>query len=97
MKYYVQEGLMHTNAAVVFNEAQLAKAIHKEAHSGPRCSDHLRQGLLRDLGDQRFRLAGLAEFRHQQKNSGQTFYTRVEKLIDKIGLNAHAARYQELD
>jgi len=30
VKYYVQQGLMHKNPAVILNEAELAKAIHKE-------------------------------------------------------------------
>src|SRR5580692_8358047 len=34
MQYHVQQGLVHTNAAVVFKEAELAKAIHKEADAG---------------------------------------------------------------
>ena len=46
MKYYVQQGLVYTNATVVFNEAELAKAIHKEADAGPCGADHLCQRLL---------------------------------------------------
>jgi len=78
------------------NEAELAKAIHKEVDPGSCGADHLRQGLLRDLGNQGFGLAGLAKFRHQKQNPGQTFFAGVEELIDKIGLNAHAARQQKL-
>ena len=47
---------------------------------------------LGNLRNQGFRFPGLAKFRHQQKNSGQAFFTGVEKLIDKIGLNPHASR-----
>ena len=44
------------------------------------------------LGNQCLRLARfLAEFGHQQKNSGQTFLTGIEKLINKIGLDPHTA------
>ena len=47
-------------------------------------------------GIERFRLTGLAEFRHQQENPRQTLFAGVEKLIDKIGLGAHAAGQQKL-
>ena len=43
-----------------------------------------------------FRLARLAEFRHQQQNSRQALFAGVEELIDQVGLNAHAALQQEL-
>ncbi len=87
---------MHANAAVVFNEAELAKAIHKEADARPCGTDHLRERLLRDLGNQGLRLAGLAKFRHQQQNPCQTPFAGIEKLINQVGLNAHAARQEKL-
>ena len=67
------------------DEPEFPEAVHKEAHPRPRRPNHLRQRLLRDLGNQGFRIAGHAEFRHQQKNPGQTFFAGVEELIDKIG------------
>ena len=42
------------------------------------------------------RFARLAKFRHQQENSRQPFFARVEELIDQIGLDAHAAVQQKL-
>ena len=95
MQYHIQQGLMHTNATVVFDEAKLAKAIHEEADAGSYSTDHIRQGLLRDLGNQGYRLALHAEFRHQQENPGEALFAGVEELIDKISLNAHAAAQQK--
>ena len=82
---------MNPDAAVVFNKAELAKAIHEEADAGPGGSDHFRQSFLRDLWDQRFRFSRLAKLRQQQENSRQTLFAGVEKLIDKIGLGSHAS------
>src|ERR1022692_618539 len=65
---HIKQRLMDPDATVVFNKAELAKAIHEEADAGAGGADHLRQRLLRDLGNQRFRLARLAKLGHQQEN-----------------------------
>src|ERR1017187_10071717 len=93
---HIQQRLVNLDAPVVYDETELAKSIHEEADAGAGGADHLRQSLLRDLGNVLFRLARLAEFRHQQQDPRQTFFARVEKLIDQVGLNAHAALQQEL-
>jgi len=41
---HIEKRLMYLDAAVVFDEAELAKAVHKEADAGPGGADHLRQG-----------------------------------------------------
>src|ERR1019366_2870514 len=64
MKNHVHQGFMHADALLVFNEAKIAKAIHEEADSGPRCADHFCEGLLRNLGNQCFWIALLADFGH---------------------------------
>ena len=92
----IQQRPVNLDALVVFDKPQLTKSIHEEADTGACRADHLRQGLLRNLGDKLFRLARLAEFRHQQQNPRQTLFTGVEKLIHQVCLNAHAALQQEL-
>src|SRR5271154_1586178 len=87
---------MNPDAAVVFNEAELAKAIHEEAHTRPGGANHFCQSFLRDLWDQRFWFSRLAKLRQQQEDPRQTLFAGVEKLIDKIGLGSHATRQQEL-
>ena len=87
---------MHLDAAVVTDEAELAKAVHKEAYAGPRGADHVRQRLLRDGGNEGFLLTRLAKFRHDQQNPSQALFAGVEELIHKIRLGSHAARQQEL-
>ena len=91
----IQQRLVNLDASVVLDKPELPKSIHEETNAGARGADHLRQSLLRDLGNVLFRLSWLTEFRHQQQNPGQTLFTGVEKLIDQIGLNAHAALQQE--
>jgi hypothetical protein len=81
---------MNPDATVVFNKAELAKAIHEEAHARPGGADHFGQSFLRDLRDQRFRFSRLAKLRQQQEDPRQTLFAGVEKLIDKIGLGSHA-------
>ena len=48
-------------------------------------------------GNEGFRFARLAEFRHQQENPRQALFAGVEELIDKIGLGSHAAGQQKLE
>ena len=36
---------------LVINQAQFSKFVHKIAHAGTRRTDHLRERLLADLGD----------------------------------------------
>jgi hypothetical protein len=81
--------------AVVLNKTRLAEPVHEEVDTGPGGSDHLRQGFLRDLRNQRFRIPHLAEFRHQQEDSRQTLLAEVKELIDKISLGAHTAGQQK--
>ena len=76
------------DAAIVSDEAQLAKFVHEETHARAGSSDHLRKRLLADFSDHRFGLPFLAEVCQQQEHSGQTFLARIEQLIDKIRFNA---------
>src|SRR5450759_1402469 len=61
----VEEGVVDPNLAVIFDEPQFPKAIHKKTHAGPGCPNHLRQDFLADLRNHRFRFALLAELGEQ--------------------------------
>src|ERR1700683_38069 len=87
---------MHADASVVFDQAQLAKAIHEEANAGSGRTDHFREGLLCDRRNQCLWFARPSIFRHEEENSGQTPFAGVEELIDKVGLSSHAACEQKL-
>ena len=63
VKHYIEQRLVHPNAAVVLYEAQLTETVHEAAHLGAGCADHLRQSLLRDFRQERLRLARFAEIR----------------------------------
>src|SRR5260370_37933214 len=68
MQHHVEQRLMHANAAVVFNKAKVAEAIHKKVHARSCGADHLRQSLLRNLWNQCYRFAWFSEFRHEQEH-----------------------------
>jgi hypothetical protein len=78
---------MDLDATVVFDKAELAKAIHEEADAGPSGADHLCQTLFRDLWNQPFKLGRFARLCHQQEYPRQTPFTGVKELIEKIGLS----------
>lgn len=42
---------MDFDLAVVVNQAQFSKFVHKKAHAGAGRADHFRERLLADLGD----------------------------------------------
>ena len=60
----VEQRLVDPDAALVFDIAQLAKAIHKEADARTRRTDHFGESFLRDGRDERLRFARLAAVRH---------------------------------
>jgi transposase InsO family protein len=47
----IQQWAVDFDLAVVVNQAQFSKFVHKKAHAGARRTDHLRKRLLADLGD----------------------------------------------
>ena len=86
---------MHLDAAVVIDKSKLEKTIHEKADAGPRSADHLCQDFLRNRRNKGLRFPRLPKFGHQQVNSRQALFAGVEKLIDEIGLDPHAACQQE--
>ena len=82
---------MDLDAAVVINEPQLAKAVHKEADAGTGGADHLCESFLSD-GRKKFRrFSGLTVIGHQKEEPRQTLFAGIEELIDKIFLSSDAA------
>src|ERR1035441_5489451 len=92
---HIDQRPMDLDATVVFDKAELAKAIHEETDTGAGGANHLCQSLLRDGRDEGFRFTRLTKFSQQQENPGQTFFAVVEKLIDKVGLGSHAPGQEE--
>jgi hypothetical protein len=54
---HIEQRLVHLDAAVVIDKAELAKAVHDESDAGSRRSDHLRQGFLRNGRNEGWRFA----------------------------------------
>jgi len=92
VKHDIEQRGVNRQFSIVVDKAQLAKLVHEEAHSGAGRSDHLRQRLLSDARDDRFRLALLAEIGQQQQHARQAFLARIEELIDEIGFDPDIAR-----
>ena len=70
----VEQRVVNSNLAVVFDEAQFPKAIHEKTHPGSGCADHLSQDFLADLRNHSFGFAFLAELGEQQQNSSQPLF-----------------------
>src|ERR1700733_16183510 len=87
-----EKGTVNLQSAVVVNETQFPELIHKRADTRTGCSDHLGQRFLADLGNVGFGFAVIAVMGNQQKRPRQTFFTRVEKLIDQVRFNSNRAQ-----
>ena len=61
---HITQRLVDPDAALVFDIAQLAKAIHKEADARTRRTDHFGKCFLRDGRDERLRFARLSAVGH---------------------------------
>ena len=96
MQNYAQEAVVDCQPAAVgvIDKAMLPELIHEMTYSRPGSAYHLCQITLTDTGKHRFGSAFLAEMRKQQENPGQTLFTRVEKLIDKVGFISDVAGKQ---
>ena len=92
---HIEQRLVYLNAAVVLNEAKLAKAVHKEADSRSGGTDHLGKCFLSNGWYEFLWFTRLAKFRHQKENARQSFFAGIEELIYQIGLSSHTASEQE--
>jgi hypothetical protein len=68
--------------SVVVDVAQLPKLIHKVANAEARRTDHVRERLLADFGDDRLALSVLAEVRQQDRARANRFLAQIEQLVD---------------
>src|SRR5208282_5681184 len=73
---------------VVLNETEFPEFGHEKVYAGPGCANHLRQHLLGYFGKYPFRLPPRAITRKQQKSPRQTFFARVEELVDQVLLDS---------
>ena len=71
-------------ALPVVEEAQLSEPVHEETDPRPGRADHLREGLLANLGDYGLRHAFLAEVSKQQQESSESLFTGIEELVHQI-------------
>ena len=90
----VEQRAVDLETAVVMNETQFPKPVHKKTDARTSRAYHLGQGLLTDLGNYRLGYAFLAKTGEQQKDAGQPFFARIEKLINQIFFVTDVPRQQ---
>ena len=79
MKDNTDKRTMNVHATiVVVNETKVAKAIKEKADSRAGCANHLGEGFLTHLRDERHGFGFLAEVGHQQKKASEAFLAGVE-------------------
>src|SRR5450755_2043338 len=81
-------------ALAIVNKSQLSESIHEKTDSRPSCAYHFRETLLTHLGDYSLGLTFLAEMSEQKKNTGESFFTGIEKLVNQILFVSDVPRQQ---
>ncbi len=74
----IEERSVDFEPAVVFNEAQLSKLVHKVTDPCPSSADHLCQGLLTDPRNHRLALSIFTKMGKQQQDPGQPLLAGVK-------------------
>jgi len=92
MEKEAEQFLVHPHAAVVIDEAHLAKPVHKEAYSRPGGANHLGQGSLAHLQVGGIWIGLRSQAREQQKSSRQPLLAGIEELVEEVVLNSGNAR-----
>src|SRR3954452_19267827 len=75
---HVQQRAMDAQDSIVFDKAKPAEFVHKKADSRARSADHLGQGLLADLRNNRLRFPFFPKVGQEQEQPSQAFFTRIE-------------------
>ena len=70
---HVQKRVTDFEFPVVFNIAQFAKLVHEKAHARSGRANHLREGFLTKLPNDRLNRGFFAEIRQKQKRPRQPF------------------------
>ena len=91
MQYRVQQRLVNIYFAVVIDEAQVAKFVHKEADAGSRRPNHLRKRFLTENDRNDGQVAFFPIVREKQQQTSKPLLARIEKLIDYVFLNPAVA------
>jgi hypothetical protein len=83
VQQHIEQRPVNLDVAVVVNKTQLSKLGHEEIDVGAASADHLRERLLAYFRYDRLRPIFLPVIRQNQKQPRQTFFGRVEQLVDQ--------------
>jgi hypothetical protein len=75
---HVQQRVTDFQFSVVFDIAQFAKFAHEKAHARSGRANHLREGFLTKLPNDRLNRGSFAEIRQKQRGPRQPFLARIE-------------------
>ena len=80
--------------AVVVDKAERPEPIHEVTDPGSGGADHLREGLLIDVGDHGIELPVVAIMIQRQQDPGQALFAEVEKSSHEIFFDSNHPRKQ---
>ena len=86
----VEEGIVDFErvVAVVMDETEFTELVHEEADARPRGSDHFREYLLTDLGQNGLWPVVFTEVCQQEEHPSQPFLAGVEEVVYQVLFNA---------
>ncbi len=89
-----EQRLVNFDFPVVFDKAHLPELVHEQIHPSAGCADHFRQHFLRDFLNYCLGLVFSSIASEQQQSAGQSLLSRVEELIDQVGLDCSLLAYK---
>src|SRR5690606_21011636 len=84
VEHEAQQRALDLDAAVVFDESQLAELVHEKIHTRTRRAHHLGKRLLREFRQRSLGLIVAAVPGEQQQGAGQALLARIEQLVDQV-------------
>src|SRR5271169_5204541 len=79
-----EERGVNLQAAIVFDEAELAEFVHEEIDAGAGGADHFCERFLGDFGEDALRPVFGAVACEEQERAGEAFFAGVEELVNEI-------------
>jgi hypothetical protein len=92
VQHDTEEGIVHSDLAVVLKEAQFPEFVHEEIDPGPRSSNHPGQNLLGYFGEHLLKLARRAITREQQQSACQALLAGVKELVNQVSFDPEVSR-----
>jgi hypothetical protein len=88
IQHEIQQAFLNFQLAVVVDQSQLPKFVHKNIHARPGRSNQRCKRVLIDLYGYRFQAKVVAIIGQEQESTGQPHLAGIEQLVDQVRFNS---------